>query len=201
MFKEMRLEKSKKGLPVAWERGGGATRTGAATIIAGPKGEALVPLYVRTRGDLSNGDHALFVVDKGCLVIRADHHRGDFGVSVYRITEITTRPCGREAYGSGKDVTDVFAWHHSRGEKPSCRCLDCGEVSWAESPNNPITWTCGGSMPVAHLELVATYDRGEWTPGFDPEDFRAAIEAAKDKAECYHCRRPFYMKEASEKAA
>ena len=150
----MRIERSKKGLPVAWECGGGSTNTGSATIIAGPKGEALVPLYVRTRGDLSNGDHALFVVGKDYIVVHADQHRGDFEITVSRMT---------------------------------------GEFFPAEQ------W--GESREVAAMEALGVISRGEWTPGFDPEDFRAAIEAAKDKAECYHCRRPFYMKEASEKAA
>lgn len=46
---------TKKGLPALWESGGGATNTGSATIIAGPNGEKLVPIYVRRSGHLSCG--------------------------------------------------------------------------------------------------------------------------------------------------
>lgn len=38
-MKKMNLTISKKGFPCLWERGGGMTKTGDATVIAGASGE------------------------------------------------------------------------------------------------------------------------------------------------------------------
>ena len=65
-------------LPALWERGGGMTNTGGATIICGPQGRPKRPVYIRRAGHLACDDHALFVVRPGDHVIRASHHRGDF---------------------------------------------------------------------------------------------------------------------------
>jgi hypothetical protein len=41
---------------------------------------------------------------------------------------------------------------------------------------------------------IATFDMGEWDK--EPaEELEAAIEAAKEKATCYHCRRPHFITE------
>lgn len=80
------LERTKKGLPALWEQGGGATNTGTAQIICGAHGEKLRAVYVPTGGHLSNGQHALLVVALGCYVIRANHHRRDFSITVDQIT-------------------------------------------------------------------------------------------------------------------
>ena len=86
---KIRIEKTKKGYPALWEAGGGSTNTGEATIIAGKNGEAKQPIYIRRRGQLANCRHALIPVDVGDYTISAKHHRRDFEISVYRITEIS----------------------------------------------------------------------------------------------------------------
>jgi hypothetical protein len=48
-----------------------------------------VPIYVRRRGDLAGGHHALFVVRPGIVVIEARHHRGDFTIKVWRVRQVT----------------------------------------------------------------------------------------------------------------
>lgn len=46
----------------------------------------------------------------------------------------------------------------------------------------------------AWLTLIYEYSRGEWD--MDPEEnFMPAIEAAVEKATCYHCREPHYARE------
>ena len=65
------IERTKKGLPALWERGGGYSNTGEATIIAGPNGKKKVPLYIRQRGTLACAHHALFVVHEGDIVIES----------------------------------------------------------------------------------------------------------------------------------
>lgn len=41
---------------------------------------------------------------------------------------------------------------------------------------------------------VATFDMGEWDKE-PPTELEAAIEAAKEKATCYHCRKPHFITE------
>ena len=82
------LEMTKKGYPAIWEEGGGYSNTGSATIVAGPSGERLAPVYINRRGSLACGFHALFIVHEGDHIIEADHHRRDFEINVYRITAI-----------------------------------------------------------------------------------------------------------------
>lgn len=84
----MGISRTKSGLPAMWECGGGATNTGDAWIICGPDGQKKRPIHIKRRGSLSRGCHALLVVEVGDLAIGADHHRGDFDITVYRVAEI-----------------------------------------------------------------------------------------------------------------
>ena len=42
------------------------------------------------------------------------------------------------------------------------------------------------------LTLITEFDKGEWSVPL-PEEFQAAVEAAKEKATCWHCREPHYI--------
>lgn len=44
----------------------------------------------------------------------------------------------------------------------------------------------------AIVEKIFVFDKGEWNADL-PEYLEAAVEAAKDKALCYHCRRPHFI--------
>jgi hypothetical protein len=85
-------EKTKTGYPALWECGGGSTNTGYAQVICGPHGEALQPVYIKTGGERSNGNHALFIVDVGYHIVEATQHRGDYTVNVYRIVSFKETP-------------------------------------------------------------------------------------------------------------
>ena len=93
MAKEMKkqeilLERTRKGLPALWEQGGGYSNTGEAQIIANPDGSPKKPVYIRRRGELANREHALFVVEKGDIVILSNHHRRDFHHRIFRIAMV-----------------------------------------------------------------------------------------------------------------
>jgi len=45
---------------------------------------------------------------------------------------------------------------------------------------------------IAILEQIYLYDMGEWDVD-PPEYLLPAIEAAREKATCYHCRKPHYI--------
>lgn len=134
---KIRIERTKRGLPAIWEQGGGFSNTGSAQVVAGPGGQPLKPVYIRRRGPLACGQHALLVIRPGCYIVQADHHRRDFDIEVLRVVEI--------------------------GEEATC-------------------------------EQVASFSRGEWSQDPPPE-LEAAIRAAKEKATCYHCRRPHFVAE------
>ena len=115
-MEKIRVERTKKGLPCLWEAGGGFTNTGEATIIASPSGGPKKPVYVRRRGHLANGQHALIPVAVGDYVICANHHRDDFEIFVYRITKILKEEASIEKIAEffngewdNKDIERVFA--------------------------------------------------------------------------------------------
>ena len=132
-------ERTKKGFPALWEKGGGYTNTGEAQVITGPHGEKLKPIYVKTRGPRACEQHALFVVQPNYHVIRVwywNKQRPPYSVAVYQIQEIT---------------------------------------EFAENPDTD------------EKKLLAIAIRA-------PEklELKEAVEAAMQKARCYHCRTPHY---------
>lgn len=68
---KINLAKTKSGAPAIWECGGASSNTFSVRIIAGAKGERLKPLFMPTRGDLSNGEHALFAAAQEMLILVA----------------------------------------------------------------------------------------------------------------------------------
>ncbi len=84
----MKCTRSKSGLPIVAESGGGATNTGKARIVCGSAGGSLRPLFV-PRG-YSNGEHALFVVDRSTVIVEASHDRNGEYVKVSRVTNVGT---------------------------------------------------------------------------------------------------------------
>lgn len=86
-MKKIKIERSKSGIPCIWEKGGGYTNTGDATIVSGKDGLPKKPIYIRRRGQLANSDHALIPLEVGDFVILADHHRKDFYIEVLEVAE------------------------------------------------------------------------------------------------------------------
>ena len=85
---KIRIERTKKGYPAYWESGGSYSKTGEAIVIANKDGQPKKAIYVRRRGQLALCRHALIPIEVGDYIIYANHHRKDFEISVYRITEI-----------------------------------------------------------------------------------------------------------------
>lgn len=77
-----------KGDPCLYERGGGYTNTGAARLIGDSNGEAKEAAKIRSRGDLSCGDHAAIPVESGDYVVEAERHRENIRVAVGIVTGI-----------------------------------------------------------------------------------------------------------------
>ena len=72
------INTTKSGLPSLSECGGGSTNTGYARIISSINGKRKKPIYIPTKGNLSNSDHAWFVIKLNEIIVTASHHRKDF---------------------------------------------------------------------------------------------------------------------------
>jgi len=84
-------ERTAKGFPALWEQGGGATNTGEAQIVTGPRGEKLKPIFVRTKGHRACGQHALFIVQPGYYIVSVwywNKQSPPYSISVYQIQKI-----------------------------------------------------------------------------------------------------------------
>ena len=45
----------------------------------------------------------------------------------------------------------------------------------------------------AEIEVVTEFSNGEWREPLPAAEFEAAVNAAREKATCYHCRGPHYI--------
>lgn len=81
-----------------FECGGGKTNTGEATIVCSEDGLPLTPVEIYTRGHLSNGDHARFLVTKAVEITVNSRHQ-------CTITEYSVNRFGNNAY-----VKDTEIW-------------------------------------------------------------------------------------------
>lgn len=70
----MKLQLNPNGRPTLYEEGGGATNTGAATVVAGPAGE---PLEAHWLGQRAWGPHAAFRPRVGLFLVHFRHSRAD----------------------------------------------------------------------------------------------------------------------------
>jgi hypothetical protein len=170
MFKlkpsEVALRRSKTGLFLASEIGGGRSNTGSAEIWCGPMGQTLRAVYIPRKGELACGEHARLDISTepnqpGCWQILATHHRGDFTISCQQVWYLHERTFARE------DVDPCLPVHDISPGRVS--------VMWAE-------------MVERHR-----FSEGEWYEE-PPEWLLPAIKAAKEKATCYHCREPHYWR-------
>lgn len=82
------IARTKKGHAAMWESGGGWTKTGEATLVAGPNGERKRAIFIRGKGPLACAEHALIPIAQGDLVIRVRRWRSELEVKVYRLREI-----------------------------------------------------------------------------------------------------------------
>lgn len=87
-IRTMPLHRSRSGLVCLYECGGGLTNTGGAQLVTSPTGKPKRAIYIRTHGQLCNGDHALIPVRVGDCVVSVDRHRDRVAVQVERITAI-----------------------------------------------------------------------------------------------------------------
>lgn len=86
--KIIKVTLSKHGLPTLTESGGGRAKTGFASIVASSKGGRKKPIHIPSKGQITNGDHAFFVIKENDVRIEVSHYNGDFNIKVYQVAHI-----------------------------------------------------------------------------------------------------------------
>jgi hypothetical protein len=188
VLQEIRAVITPKGNTALWERGGQTARMdGYAQIIANSIGKPLIPIFIKSKGVMENGDHALFPVNEGFFIINVSYNISKYTIevkTVYRI-EDTVEPCPFTDYPSLN--TEGF------------KCPLCGAeyLPYEEEYAPNLFWTSihpAGfvSNKKILVETLHRYSEGKWDIE-PPEYLQSAIEAAKSKAVCFHCRESHYM--------
>lgn len=131
------LTQTMKGAPALWEGGGATTNAGTARIIAGPAGNRLRPIAINTRGSLSNGEHALFAVRPGYVVIDVDRVRENISIRISRLTNFENSEADaillsewegteKEFFSKNNIVPDAF-WEAAEAGVKKSLCYHCRE--------------------------------------------------------------------------
>lgn len=88
MEKKIACYVSRFGLPTLAESGGSNGKTGYACIIANKNGNRKTPIYIPRHGNLSNSEHAFFVIKQEDIRIEVTHLDQNFKINVYKIDSI-----------------------------------------------------------------------------------------------------------------
>ncbi|MGB4006230.1 MAG: hypothetical protein WBK86_07570 [Halanaerobiales bacterium] len=208
MRKKVKIERTKKGFPALWEQGGGYSNTGEAQIVCDSQGRPKKPVYIRRAGSLANGQHALFVIEPGDVIIQANHHREDFQIEILQVEKIE-ESCYTEKYSFPNTTEEQLlswaqesAWVRNRGGKVLPETV--GEYKSYRYVLIRIPETFAVCSQLAQFDMVK-WD-GEQMLYYQPNVYRRAmnegvaakfaeaIAAAKEKATCYHCRGPHFVR-------
>ena len=84
----IQFKPTKSGLPSLSEYGGGSSNNGFARIISSINGKRKKPIYVVSKGDLVNNDHAWFVIKQDEIIVTASHLEENFNIKVFKVKDI-----------------------------------------------------------------------------------------------------------------
>lgn len=84
---KMTIELSKRGLPCMWEQGGSYSNTGDSMLIGDAFGNPKKAIYVKRKGELSCGEHALIPLKKNDVIVTVSQWRCDFTINIYRVID------------------------------------------------------------------------------------------------------------------
>jgi hypothetical protein len=119
MSKSITIDATKRGIPAIWETGGGLTSGGSATIIAKADGTKPRAVYVRTRGHLSRGPHALVCVHEGFYLVHAGVGRGvRQSARIERIVKTSVKDIHGEKFEATAEVEVVNTFSRGEWDKP-----------------------------------------------------------------------------------
>lgn len=96
---------TKNGLPALWECGGAMTNSADCIIIGDRSAQRKKPVFIRTDGHLSNDNHALFILNKGDVVVVGTRARSDYSYVIFRFVSY-------EKLGDGKAIGEFDLINH-----------------------------------------------------------------------------------------
>lgn len=101
---------TKNGLPAMWESGGAMTNSADCTLVGDKFAQRKKPVFIRTGGHLSNDNHALFILNKGDVVVVGTRARSDYSYVILRFVSC-------EKLGDGKAIGEFdIVNHYSEGQ-------------------------------------------------------------------------------------
>lgn len=185
----IQLELSRSGIPCLWESGGGMTNTGEAVIIAGPSGEKKKPIHIRKRGHLACGEHALIPVEAGDYIITTYRHRAEYQNDVYKIANVLESKTARKVLIGVFPNTQEPYRELSMEEALEMAKREYGTIIEDTYRTSRIGGSTFHYVDVETFKVVAKLEKLSDIPPF----LSAAIEAAEEKTNNYHCRKPIYI--------
>lgn len=172
MSKSIKIEATKRGLPAIWETGGGLTSGGSATIIAKSDGSKPRAVFVRTRGHLSGGPHALVCVHEGFYLVHAGVGRGvRQSATIERIVKTSVTDVHGEKFEAVAEVEVVNTFSRGEWDKP----LDAKLEAAVEAAFRKAS--------IYHCRSAVYIDTSERAPESDEKRKRREAEMAKQDAE------------------
>jgi hypothetical protein len=189
MSKSITIDATKRGLPAIWETGGGLTSGGSATIIAKADGTKPRAVFVRTRGHLSGGPHALVCVHEGFYLVHAGVGRGvRQSARIERIVKTSIKDVHGEKFEATAEVEVVNTFSQGEWDKP----LDTKFEAAVEAAFSKAS--------AYHCRYAVYIDTSERKPDSDEQRKRREAEMAKQDAERAHLRAEKAAADAKAKA-
>lgn len=172
MSKLIEIDATKRGLPAIWETGGGLTSGGSATIIAKSDGSKPRAVFVRTRGHLAGGPHALICVHEGFYLVHASVGRGvRQSARIERIVKTSVEDVHGEKYEATAEVEVFNTFSRGEWDKPlDAKLEDAVEAAF-------------GKASTYHCRCAAYIDTSERAPESEEKRKRREAEMAKQDAE------------------
>ena len=96
---------TKSGMPALWESGGAMTNSADCTLVGDKFAQRKKPVFIRTGGHLSNDNHALFILNKGDVVVVGTRARSDYSYVILRFVSC-------EKLGDGKAIGEFDIINH-----------------------------------------------------------------------------------------
>lgn len=172
MSKTIKIDATKRGLPAMWETGGGLTSGGSATIIAKSDGSKPRAVYVRTRGHLAGGPHALICVHEGFYLVHASVGRGvRTSATIERIAKTSVKDVYGEKFEAAAEVEVINTFSQGEWDRPLDQKLEAAvDAAFRKASDY-------------HCRYPYYIDTTERKPESDEQRKRREAEMAKQDAE------------------
>lgn len=172
MSKTIAITTTKRGIAATWEKGGGMTSGGSATIIAKPDGSKPRAVYVPRGGHLACGEHALIAVHEGYYLVYAGVSRGTrSSATIERIVATSVKDVHGQKFEATAEVEVVNTFSQGEWDKPLEQKL---EATVEAAFRKASTYHCRSAVYI---------DTSKRMPESDGQRKRREAEMAKQDAE------------------